>query len=121
MGLVKKMSLQDKIGDFEFFQLRAKTMFVIDLKDFTFNKKSFSEIDNSKNSEKKIESKRKLNFFHEDSYKKQISTVLDLNEIHLSSDASKDQEMLNLSYRKDQKDKKMYKMYLTRNISFHRV
>ena len=46
-GLVKKMSLKENIGDFDFFQLRANTML-----------------------------------------------VLDLNEIHLSSEAVKDQELL---------------------------
>ena len=93
-GLVKKMSLKENIGDFDFFQLRANTMLVLDLNEFTFSKKYFSEIKMSKESEKLLDVKRKLSFFHEDSHKKQISTVLDLNEIHLSSEAVKDQELL---------------------------
>jgi glutamine---fructose-6-phosphate transaminase (isomerizing) len=93
-GLIKKISLEEKIGKFKFFQLKAKSMLVLDLQDFSFNKKSFSEIKETKKGEEFLEIKRNLNFFTEKSQKKQISTVLDLNKIHLNPDAAKEQEML---------------------------
>lgn len=117
-GLVKKMSLKDTIGDFEFFQLRAKTMLVLDLENFTFNKKSFTEIDDAKKAENLLDKKRKLNFFHEDSHNKQISTVLDLNEIHLSSEAAKDQEMLIYPIEKIKKLKRCTKCILPETFPF---
>ena len=117
-GLVKKMSLQETIGNFEFFQLRANSMFLIDLKEFSFSKKDFSEIKETKTSETFINEKRKLNFFHEDSTKKQISTVLDLNEIHLSSDSAKDQEMLIYPIEKIKKLKRCTKCILPETFPF---
>lgn len=117
-GLVKKMSLKDTIGDFEFFQIRAKNMLVLDLKDFSFNKKSFSEIKQEKIDESFLETKREIKFFCEKSNKKQISTVLDLNEIHLSSDVTKDQEMLIYPVEKIKKLKRCNKCILPETFPF---
>ena len=117
-GLIKKMSLQDKIGEFEFFQLRAKNMLVLDFKDFSFNRKSFIEIKDETISEKFLETKRELKFYSEQSNKKQMSTVLDLNKIHLSSDAAKDQEMLIYPLEKIKKLKRCTKCILPETFPF---
>lgn len=94
-GLVEKMSLKDKIGSFELFQLKANHIFTIDIKNFTFNKKSFLDTkSNSPSEELFLDKKRNINLFSEKSKKKQISTVLDLNEIHLNPNAEKDKGLL---------------------------
>ena len=117
-GLLEKMSLKDTIGDFEFFQLKANSIFVIDLNKFTFNKKSFSSLEKTMEKEVLLNTKIKLNFFSEDSYKKQISTVLDLNKIHLSNDAAKDQEMLIYPVEKIKKLKRCTKCILPETFPF---
>ena len=117
-GLIKKMSLQETIGEFEFFQLKSKSMLILDLKDFSFNKICFSEIIESNQGEEYLESKREFKFFSEKSLKKQISTVLDLNEIHLSSEASKDQEMLIYPKEKIKKLKRCTKCILPETFPF---
>ena len=117
-GLIKKMSLQETIGEFEFFQLKSKSMLVLDLKDFSFNKKCFSEIIETNQGEEFLESKIEFKFFTEKSLKKQISTVLDLNEIHLSSEASKDQEMLIYPIEKIKKLKRCTKCILPETFPF---
>ena len=117
-GLIKKMSLQEKIGEFDFFQLRAKNMLVLDFKDFSFNRKSFIEIKDERISEKFLETKRELKFYNEQSNKKQMSTVLDLNKIHLSSDAIKDQEMLIYPLEKIKKLKRCTKCILPETFPF---
>jgi asparagine synthetase B (glutamine-hydrolysing) len=117
-GLIKKMSLQETIGEFEFFQLKSKSMLVLDLKDFSFNKTCFSEIIETNQGEEYLESKREFKFFSEKSLKKQISTVLDLNEIHLTSEASKDQEMLIYPIEKIKKLKRCTKCILPETFPF---
>ena len=117
-GLIKKLSLQEKIGEFDFFQLRAKNMLVLDFKDFSFNRKSFIEIKDERISEKFLETKRQLKFYSEQSNKKQMSTVLDLNKIHLSSDAAKDQEMLIYPEEKIKKLKRCTKCILPETFPF---
>ena len=94
-GLVKRMSLKDKIGSFELFQLKANHIFTINTKNFTFNEKSFLDAkSNSPSEELFLDKKININVFSEKSKKKQISTVLDLNEIHLNPNAKKDKELL---------------------------
>ena len=94
-GLVERMSLKDKIGSFELFQLKANHIFTINTNNFTFNEKSFLDIrSNSSSKEVFIDKKNKINLFSEKSKKKQISTVLDLNDIHLNPNAKKDKELL---------------------------
>ncbi|PQJ77775.1 glucosamine 6-phosphate synthetase [Polaribacter porphyrae] len=117
-GLIEKMSLKDTIGEFEFFQLRAKNLLVLDLKNFTFNKKSFSEIEENKKSEEFSSTKKDLNFYSEESRKKQISTVLDLNEIHLSSEAVKDKDMLIYPFEKIKKLKRCKKCILPETFPY---
>lgn len=92
-GLIEKMSLKEKIGDFDFFQLKANELLVLDTKKFIFDKKSFDEI-TSKGEEEKFITSRNTQLFSEPSYKKQISTVLDLNKIHLNPNAKKEQALL---------------------------
>ena len=93
-GLLKKMRLKDLIGNFEFFQLSANSLFVLNLNDFSIDKKCFSEINEVKKTEKFLKIKRKHKLYSQKSNKKQISTVLDLNKIHLSSNTAKDLELL---------------------------
>ncbi len=94
-SLVERMSLKEKIGSFELFQLKANHIFTINTKNFTFNEKSFLDIrSNSSSKELFIDKKNNINLFSEKSKKKQISTVLDLNEIHLNPNVKKDKELL---------------------------
>ena len=94
-GLIEKMSLKDKIGTFKLFQLKANNVFTIDIKNFTFNKKSFLEAKANTSSEYfLLDKKKNIKLFSERSKDKQISTVLDLNEIHLNPNAEKDQKLL---------------------------
>ncbi|MDT7833444.1 hypothetical protein RQM59_13735 [Flavobacteriaceae bacterium S356] len=93
-GLLKKLQIESKIGEFELFQLKANQIFTVDLNSFKFEKKLFSEINDSKGDTEYLGNKRSIHVHGEKSRKKQISTVLDLNSIHLSSEAAKDQEML---------------------------
>ena len=94
-GLIKKISLEEKIGSFELFQLSANKIFTIDLNSFIFTNRSFSDVLINNNSKHSIlEKKRKIKLFNEKSKKKQISTVLDLNQIHLNPNASKEQSLL---------------------------
>ena len=117
-GLIEKMSLQEKIGEFDFFQLRAKNMLVLDFEDFSINRRSFSEILNERISEKFLETKRELKFYGEQSSSKQPSTVIDLNKIHLSSDAINDQEMLIYPLAKIKKLKRCTKCILPETFPF---
>jgi len=94
-SLIKKMSLKDKIGSFELFQLKANHIFTIDLNDFTFNNTSFLDVSTDSLSPDLLLNKKKdVKFFSEKSKKKQISTVLDLNEIHLNPNAERDKKLL---------------------------
>ena len=89
------MSLKDKIGSFELFQLKANHIFTIGLNDFTFNNTSFLDVSTDSLSPDLLLNKKKdVKLFSEKSKKKQISTVLDLNEIHLNPNAEKDKELL---------------------------
>ena len=117
-GLIKKMSLNDIIGDFEFFQLRTNNIFTIDFDGFSMRKQSFLDAINHKLIEKTIEEKRSIHLFSEKSFKKQISTVLDLNEIHLSSEAVKDQEMLIYPIEKIKQLKRCTKCILPETFPF---
>lgn len=116
-GLIKKMSLEQKIGSFELFQLRANNLFVIDLKEFNFSKSQFSEV-NEEKTEDFLKEKRAINLFSEKSHQKQISTVIDLNEIHLASGAVKEQEMLIYPVEKIKKLKRCTKCILPETFPF---
>lgn len=117
--LVKKMSLKSKLKSFKLFQLKANHIFTIDLVNFIFNKKSFLDIkSNSLSNKLFLSKKRNTKLFIEKSKKKQISTVLDLNEIHLSSEASKDQEMFIYPIDKIKKLKRCTKCILPETFPF---
>lgn len=92
-GLIEKVSLNNKIGDFKFFQLRANEMLIIDTEDFQINKTAFSEVPDKVDAEASIAPKEIL-LFKEPSGKKQISTVLDLNSIHLNPHANRENNLL---------------------------
>lgn len=93
-GLLKKLPIENKIGNFKLFQLKANEIFTVDLNSFLLMKNSFSEISTTKEDSKYLSNKRGVSVHSEKSRKKQISTVLDLNSIHISPDAAKDLEML---------------------------
>ena len=94
LKLINKMSLQEKIGNFELFQLESNSIFSVDLQNFALNKYFFSEISKKDILCKSRSLNLKINVFSENSDKKQLSTVLDLNKIHLNDDASKERELL---------------------------
>lgn len=91
--LVKKMSLEKKIGDFELFQLKANQLLVLDTDDFVFDKNDFDKVENASKKNSYIEA-RKVELFSEPSKIKQISTVTDLNKIHLSLESEKEKKIL---------------------------
>lgn len=117
-GLVKKMSLKDTIGEFEFFQLRANNIFTLNFDYFSINRQAFTDVVKTSQSEKSINEKRSVHLFSEKSLKKQISTVIDLNEIHLSSEAAKDQDMLIYPVEKIKKLKRCTKCILPETFPF---
>jgi len=93
--LVKKMSLKSTIGDFELIQLKANRIFTVDLRDFAFNNTSFVDVlTHFPLKEMRSNMKKEVKIFEEKSKKPQVSTVIDLNKIHLSQDFKKDQQLL---------------------------
>ena len=117
-GLQKKMSLNKSIGNFEFFQLRANSIFTLNFDDFTIKKRKFSEVKSTEYSDSFIRKKRGLRLFNEKSLKKQISTVVDLNRIHLSSLAAKDKKLLIYPINKIKKLKRCTKCILPETFPF---
>lgn len=94
-SLAKKLCLKNMIGSFQLFQLKANNIFTIDLNDFTFNNSSFLDVSaNSNARDIFLNEKKEVKLFSEKSKKKQLNTVLDLNQIHLNSDAEKDKKLL---------------------------
>jgi glutamine---fructose-6-phosphate transaminase (isomerizing) len=116
-GLLERVSLEENIGSFDFFQLKTNELLVLDTKEFIFDKKSFDEII-SKGEEEKFITLRNTQSFNEPSYKKQISTVLDLNKIHLNSDAKKEQSLLVYPEDKIKKLKRCTKCILPETFPF---
>jgi len=92
--LIRKEMLNENVGDFNFFQLKANSLLVLDLQDFTPEISMFSEIQGKAKVKEYAETKRAWRKYGEHSYNKQISTVLDLNRIHLSPNAQKEKELL---------------------------
>ena len=92
-GLIDKLSLKNKIGDFEFFQLKANEMLILDTDEFKFNRTSFDKIPDDSSTENFTPAKE-IKLFSEPSGKKQISTVLDLNEIHKRPGAEREKGLL---------------------------
>ena len=93
LKLISKNSLKETIGDFELFQLESNCVFNLDLNNFFFNKYFFHQFPKV-NSLHKYSCVPKINIFSEKADKIQMSTVLDLNKIHLSEDAIEDQKLL---------------------------
>lgn len=118
-GLVERMSLKDEIGSFELFQLKANHIFTINTKNFTFNEKSFLDVKSSSNSSDVfLDKKMDINLFSEKSKNKQISTVLDLNEIHLNPNAINDKKLLIYPIEKIKKLKRCTKCILPETFPF---
>ena len=92
-GLIEKGSLRNKIGDFKFFQLRANEMLIIDTEEFQINKLAFSEVSDKSEAED-YKTPKEIKLFNEPSGKKQISTVMDLNSIHLNPNAKREKDLL---------------------------
>lgn len=116
-GLIKKMSLKDKIGEFQFFQLRANELLILETNDFVFDKKSFEEI-NENSKPEKFKDSRSIQLFSEPSRKKQISTVLDLNKIHINPNAEREKGLLIYPQEKIKKLKRCTKCILPETFPF---
>ena len=116
-GLVKKMSLEDKIGHCQFFQLRANELLILETDNFVFNNKSFAEIKENPSTENFITPKQ-IQLFSEPSYKKQISTVLDLNKIHFHSNFERERDLLIYPEEKIKKLKRCTKCILPETFPF---
>jgi glutamine---fructose-6-phosphate transaminase (isomerizing) len=93
-GLIKKMSLEEKIGDYDFFQLKSNSLFVIDIEKFSLKMTSFKNVLSKQVENEFLINKKSVSVFLEKSYKKEMSTVLDLNKIHLNPEADSDQKIL---------------------------
>ena len=115
---IKKMSLEEKVGKFELFQLKSNNILVLNLKDFTVNINSFDQIKSTYKIEDFLENSRKINFFKEESYKRQISTVLDLNQIHLTPEAVRLQKLLSYPIEKIKDLKRCKKCVLPETFPF---
>ncbi len=93
--LINKLDLEKKIGEVSLFQLKANSLFSINTDNFTFFEGSFDDIKKNNITQKEsFHEERTIRLFSEISHKKQISTVLDLNKIHLQSGANEEKKML---------------------------
>lgn len=117
--LVDKLNLKSKIGEFDLFQLKANSLLSIETSEFVFKRSNFSEITSENFSKESfLNKKRELSFFSEKSHKKQISTVLDLNKIHLNPKAEEEKAMLEYPVEKIKKLKRCTKCILPETFPF---
>lgn len=116
-GLIEKLSLKNNIGGFEFFQLRANEMLIIDTVDFAIDKMSFDAITET-SSVASFNKPKDIKLFNEPSSKKQISTVLDLNRIHLNPNSEREKGLLIYPHEKIQKLKRCTKCILPETFPF---
>lgn len=117
-GLIEKMKLKEEIGDFELFQLKANELLAIEIDKFVLNKTKFDEIKSSNKTEIFLQEKRGIELYSEPSLKEQISTVLDLNKIHLNPNAQREQELLIYPVEKIKKLKRCTKCILPETFPF---
>ncbi len=117
--LVDKFNLKSKIGEFDLIQLKANSLLSIETSEFVFKRSNFSEITSEKFPKESIINKKiELSLFSEKSNKKQISTVLDLNKIHLSPQAEEEKAMLEYPVEEIKKLKRCSKCILPETFPF---
>tara|TARA_B100001758_G_scaffold239331_1_gene243539 strand:+ start:1106 stop:3136 length:2031 start_codon:yes stop_codon:yes gene_type:complete len=91
--LSKKLSLNNKIGDFKIFQLKTNNLMSIDLNSFNYKINSFEKVENLK-ANNFINISKEINFIDEVSNKKKFNTVIDLNKIHLNPNSDIERKLL---------------------------
>ena len=91
--LSKKLSLNNKIGDFKIFQLKTNNLMSIDLNSFNYKINSFEKVENHK-ANNFINISKEINFIDEVSNKKKFNTVIDLNKIHLNLNSDFERKLL---------------------------
>ena len=91
--LSKKLSLNNKIGDFKIFQLKTNNLMSIDLNSFNYKINSFEKVENLK-ANNFINISKEINFIDEVSNKKKFNTVIDLNKIHLNLNSDVERKLL---------------------------
>ena len=116
--LIKKLSFKKNIGEYEFFQLKPNSVFVLDFMDFSFSKNLFTEIDDLIKPETLLKKNINIKLYSEKSDEKQITTVLDLNKIHLNSNADAEQKILIYPIDKIKKLKRCTKCILPETFPF---
>lgn len=115
--LIKNLTLEKVIGSFEFFQIKANELLVLNTNNFVVHKKSFDCIV-SKGEKEDFISPSAIKQYSQPSFKKQKSIVLDLNQIHLNSNADKEQELLIYPENKIKKLKRCTKCILPETFPF---
>lgn len=88
---IKKVNLSS-IGDYSIKQILPNNGIIIDLDNFKINEFEFGQ--SYENSKVVIVEKSKINISHLKSDKEQLSTVIDLNYIHLTPKAEKEKALL---------------------------
>lgn len=86
----KKTNLKE-IGDYKIKQINSNHGLVIDIDEFKINRFSFDNPAQEKSKRRETKDIKTINI---KSNKEQLSTVMDLNLIHLNSNASKEQSLL---------------------------
>lgn len=92
--LLRKSLKSFTSDDFCIEQIQSNYILDIDLDSFDINISHFSEIFDEKIKLNSLQSKRKIITYFEDSTSAQLSTVLDLNRMHLEPEASVEKELL---------------------------
>jgi len=90
--LAEKLSFKKKIRNYSINQLFPNTLFSLSLEKFTYEINEFTKISTSKNIYNR--KSKEFCFFKEKSFEKQLHTVVDLNMLHLSKDATLNKKLL---------------------------
>ena len=90
--LANKLSIKKIIGSYNIQQVKSKSGITIDLNKFNINKFNFSDI--TKDQQETLVKQKEFSIKTFQSNKKQKSTVLDINEIHLTPIAETEKKIL---------------------------
>lgn len=112
----KKADL-NQIGKFEIAQIQSNKGVIIDLEEFSIREFSLKAISNSKQT-KKSKDKVPINVINIESDKEQLSTVVDLNVIHLNPKAIREQSILQYPIEKIKNLKRCTKCLLPETFPF---
>ncbi len=114
---VKKVDLS-VIGDYKIRQVKPNTGIIIDLDKFSINEFAFDDEIDQNLKELSINKKRKILITPIKSDKKQLSTVVDLNYIHLNPDAEREKALLQYPIEKIKRLKRCTKCLLPETFPF---